>query len=213
MIAQQPACMIFDLGNVLVHIHPAAFLKTLGIDSPENRRIFQRPITDAVKTYERGDETTEQFLRSLGELFKTHPATRRDDGGEVFPSADLRKAMLAIIGRPVDGMEELVRSVSTKVPLGLLSNTNPIHFDSCLEHLAVLRFIPSHFLSYRLRSLKPEQAIFQKTIELTQLDPRDILYVDDIPENVEAARKAGLNAHLFVGAGELRELVGTLSLL
>jgi HAD superfamily hydrolase (TIGR01509 family) len=120
--------------------------------------------------------------------------------------------MLSIIGRPVPGMEELVRSLSLKVPLGLLSNTNPLHFDACMERLRVLQFIPSHFLSYRLRSLKPEPAIFAQTIDFLQMDPRDILYIDDIPENIEAAERAGLNGHLFVGSEELEVLLSELGL-
>jgi len=109
-------------------------------------------------------------------------------------------------------MEELVRSLAPKVPLGLLSNTNPLHFDACMENLRVLRFIPSHFLSYRLRSLKPGPGIFEQTIDLLQLDPHDVLYIDDIPENIEAAERAGLNGYLFVGHEKLAERLSELAL-
>jgi putative hydrolase of the HAD superfamily len=209
----QPAFVIFDLGNVLVYIHPEAFLQTLGIDSPENRRIYQKRVIDIVKAYERGEDPTEKFLDNLDKLFSV-----RDDGGGhqegrgQFSRDDFRRAMLSIIGRPVPGMEELVRSLSPKVPLGLLSNTNPLHFEACTENLKVLQFIPSHFLSYRLRSLKPESGIFERTIEILQLDPRDILYIDDIPENIHAAERAGLNGHLFVGHERLTAQLSDLGL-
>ena len=200
----QPAFVIFDLGNVLVYIHPEAFLQTLGIDSPENRRIYQKKIIDIVRAYERGVDTTEKFLGNLDKLFNA-----RDDvgghqaGKSPFSRDDFQRAMLSIIGRPVPGMEDVIRSLSPKVPLGLLSNTNPLHFDACMENLKVLRFIPSHFLSYRLKSLKPEPGIFVQTIEILRLDPRDILYIDDISENIEAAERAGLNGHLFAGCEKL----------
>jgi HAD superfamily hydrolase (TIGR01509 family) len=204
MSVSRPTFVIFDLGNVLVYIHPEAFLQTLGIDSPENRRFYQKKVIDIVKAYERGTDSTEKFLDSLGRLFNVHDVEENQQGGKRrYSRDDFERAMQSIIGRPVPGMEGLVRSLSPKVPLGLLSNTNPLHFDACMENLKVLQFIPSHFLSYRLRSLKPESGIFEQTIEILQLNPRDILYIDDIPENIEAAERAGLNGQLFVGYEKL----------
>ncbi len=204
MSLPKPAFVMFDLGNVLVYIHPEAFLQTLGIDSPENRHAYQKKVVDIVKAYERGVDSTEKFLDNLDRLFNVHEAGIVRQGGNSRHSRDdFRRAMLSIIGRPVPGMEDLVRSLSANVPLGLLSNTNPLHFDACLENLKVLQFIPAHFLSYRLRSLKPESGIFEQTMDLLQLDPRDILYIDDLPENIEAAERAGLNGHHFVGVEQL----------
>lgn len=197
---------MFDLGNVLVHILPEAFLKSLGIDSPENRIYYQKPITEIVQSYERGDDSTERFLENLGTLFNTrHTVIQPVEKNHAFSAGDYRRAMLSIIGQPMIGMDEIVRALGARVPIGLLSNTNPLHFDACLEHLAVLRFIPSHFLSYRLKSLKPQPEIFLQAIEFLQLDPGDILYIDDLPDNVEAGRKVGLNGQLFVGQEELRK--------
>jgi putative hydrolase of the HAD superfamily len=215
MAPLEPTFVIFDLGNVLVHIAPEAFLQTLGVDTPENRTYYQQKITDIVKAYERGDETTNRFLTRLDELFNSHDRKASHDhgGNRVFSADDFRRAMLSIIGRPVAGMDEIVRSLSARVPLGLLSNTNPLHFDSCMEHLSSLQFIPSHFLSYRLKSLKPDARIFEQAVELLQLDAGDILYIDDIPENIAAAKRVGLNSHLFVGDEELRERLVTLKLL
>lgn len=208
MSLSQPAFVLFDLGNVLVYIHPEAFLQTLGIDSPGNRRMYQKKVVDVVKSYERGEDSTETFLRNFDHLFNVRDSEKGLQGNSGrFSRDDFRRAMLSIIGRPVPGMEELVRSLAPKVPLGLLSNTNPLHFDSCMEHLSVLQFIPSHFLSYRMKSLKPEPGIFEQTITYLKLDPRDILYIDDIPENIEAAEGIGLNGHLFVGYDELRALL------
>ena len=215
MAPVEPTFVIFDLGNVLVHIAPEAFLQTLGIDTPDNRMYYQKRITDIVKAYERGDETTNQFLARLDRLFNSREAgsSHEHGGNRVYSADDFRRAMLSIIGRPVAGMEEIVRNLSARVPLGLLSNTNPLHFDSCMVHLASLQFIPSHFLSYRLKSLKPDAKIFELAVELLQLDARDIFYLDDIPENVDAARRVGLNGHLFVWFEELRERLSALKLL
>ena len=69
MASRKPTFVLFDLGNVLVYIHPEAFLQTLGIDSPENRRYYQPLVIDIVKRYERGDDSTGEFFDRMDELF------------------------------------------------------------------------------------------------------------------------------------------------
>ncbi|HTY35554.1 MAG TPA: HAD family phosphatase [Bacteroidota bacterium] len=210
----QPALVMFDLGNVLVHIHPEAFLQTLGIDTPENRKTYGRDIVDLVRKYERADDTTEKFLANLDVLVNAKSAASlRPEHVPLFSSDDFRRAMLSILGRPVPGMEELVRSLCTKVPLSLLSNTNPLHFDACMEHLGALQYIPAHYLSYRLKALKPDPAIFQRVLDLLQRDPHEVLYIDDLIENVEAAQKFGFNSYQFVGPDQLRSHLSDLGLL
>jgi len=200
---------------VLVHIEPAAFLRSLSIDTPDNRKYYQSKIFDVVKRYERGDDSTEDFFANLDLLFNG-----RDDrlqynhGGKDYLSPnEFRNAILSIVGAPVEGMEEIVRRVGASVPLGLLSNTNPVHFDYCLQTFRVLQFIPSHFLSYQLKAFKPEPEIFARVIGQISLPPGEILYIDDLAENVEAARSAGLMGHQFVGVKNIEQLFSDLNLI
>jgi FMN phosphatase YigB (HAD superfamily) len=210
---RRPSYVLFDVGNVLVHIEPAAFLQSLLIDTPENRSHYHSKVIEIVKRYERGDDSTEEFFTNLDLLFNQNDAIVHHHGGaKVFSAGDFRKAMLSIVGAPVEGMEKIVDRVSTIVPVGLLSNTNPVHFEYCLETFRVLRSIPSHFLSYQLNSLKPEPAIFARVTELISVAPEDTLYIDDLPENVEAARAAGFMAHQFVGVKSIEQLFFDLKL-
>jgi HAD superfamily hydrolase (TIGR01509 family) len=63
--------------------------------------------------------------------------------------------------------------------------------------------------SFHLGVRKPEPAFFHRLLDELGLAPLQVLFVDDRQENVAAARDAGLAAHRFVGAGELRAwLVG-----
>jgi len=211
---QRPSYIIFDLGNVLVHIDPRSFLRSLSIDTAENRRYYQPFIVDIVKRYERGDEPTEKFFSNLDFLFNSERSRlRHDHGGKTFFSrADFGTAMLSILGEPVAGMEELVRHVSVSTPLGLLSNTNPLHYDHCLKTFPVLRSIPTHFLSYELNAFKPEVAIFERVLARLPFTPETILYIDDLAENVQAAGTLGIQTHQFVEAKELRQLFDELGL-
>jgi HAD superfamily hydrolase (TIGR01509 family) len=211
----RPSYVIFDLGNVLVHIEPAAFLRTLSIDTPENREYYRPKIIDIVKRYERGDDSTEVYFANLDSLFNGRASMLQHHhaGKDHFSLNDFRNATLSIIGEPVVGMETIVRQVGTSATLGLLSNTNPVHFEYCLQTFRVVQFIPNHFLSYKLKAFKPEPEIFARVIEQISFPPGEILYVDDLAENVEAARTAGLMAHQFVDTRNTEQLLSDLQLI
>lgn len=215
MTSPRPKLVLFDLGNVLVHIHPEAFLQTLGLDTPDNRRYYQPRITGIVKRYERGDDSTEQFLTNVDALFNARESEQQYDHGakRVFSREEFRLAMLTVVGQPIEGMEELVKHVAASVAVGLLSNTNPLHYDLCKNTLRVLHFIPHHFLSYQLKSLKPEPKIFERVIDRLHVEPIEVLYIDDVAENVNAARAFGLNGYEFVGPKELRYRLAELRLI
>ncbi|MBM4160104.1 MAG: HAD-IA family hydrolase [Ignavibacteria bacterium] len=213
---KKPKYILFDLGNVLVYIHPEAFLQTLGIGTQESRQYYRPHVVEIVRRYERGDDTTEQYLDRLDDLFnhsrggsETYPY----GGNRHFTREDFTQAMLAVVGKPVEGMEDLVRRVASSVLVGLLSNTNPLHYDSCRSALPVLQLIPHHFLSFQLRSLKPEPLIFEKVLKQLPFEAREILYIDDLEENLSAADQGGLGCHLFRGTPELQALLRTLGIM
>lgn len=200
MAARKPSFILFDLGNVLVYIHPEAFLQTLGIDSPENRREYQPLVIEIVRRYERGDDSTDEFLDRMDALFNRGRGTS-EEGQRVstkkFSREELKLAMLRVVGKPVEGMEDLVRRVASRVSVGLLSNTNPLHFEVACADLGALHHIPQYFLSYKLRALKPEPLIFERVLGQLSVDPAEVLYIDDIGENLQAAAQLGVAGHLY----------------
>ena len=204
--------VLFDLGNVLVYIHPEAFLQTLGIDTPGNRQYYHPSVVEIVKRYERGDDGTEQYLDQLEVLLNGRGAPH-NPAGKKFSRDELTRAMLTVIGQPVAGMEDLVRRVGQSAQVGLLSNTNPLHYEFCQSNFPVLRLIPLHLLSFQLRSLKPEPAIFERVLQRVRITAADILYIDDLEENLRAAEEAGFTSHLFRDRSQLQAVLRDLTLI
>jgi putative hydrolase of the HAD superfamily len=85
-----------------------------------------------------------------------------------------------------------------KIPIVLLSNTNELHFNYCLRTFPVFKKIPKYFLSYELGIRKPSKEIFQKLIAALDLKPEELLFVDDIEENIIAAEGMGINTIHYV---------------
>jgi len=99
--------------------------------------------------------------------------------------------------RPVEGMAELVRSLKAAgYGCYLLSNTSLRFFDYW-ERFEALRLLDGRFVSAEYRLLKPDPAIFHKMTEVFGLCPEECYFIDDLPENAEAARSVGMTAFCF----------------
>jgi len=55
-----------------------------------------------------------------------------------------------------------------------------------------------HFvLSYEVGSLKPDRKIFEHAITTANCAPDSLFFIDDREENITAATRLGIHAHLF----------------
>lgn len=90
------------------------------------------------------------------------------------------------------------------VPMALLSNM-PVSVAESIDTLPFMRPIGPRFYSGRMGLVKPEPEIFHETVAWLGAAPGDLVFVDDRPENVAAAERAGLAAVHFRDAATLRE--------
>jgi putative hydrolase of the HAD superfamily len=58
-------------------------------------------------------------------------------------------------------------------------------------------------LSYELGACKPARKIFDGAAKLAGVAPSEIFFVDDVTENVTAAREAGFDAVLYTTTRQL----------
>jgi putative hydrolase of the HAD superfamily len=90
----------------------------------------------------------------------------------------------------------------------LLSNTNEIHWEFLQERYAhVLAPFDDLVVSHEVGLEKPDPAIYHWVASRTGHSPEAHLFIDDIEENVIAAREAGWDGIHHTDAGRLyREL-------
>lgn len=81
-----------------------------------------------------------------------------------------------------------------------LSNTNPVMYNSWIdrafraEGLAIGDYFDGIIASFQEHVCKPDTRIFEVLADRYGLDPARVLYLDDAPANVQAARSMGLQA-------------------
>ncbi len=104
--------------------------------------------------------------------------------------------------------ESLLESLAARYRLVLLSNTNPIHFESiraAFPHL--LRHFHRMVLSYEVKAMKPQPEIYRAAIEAADCRAEECFFTDDILQYVEAARELGIDAVQFESREQIeREL-------
>ena len=184
--------VLFDLGNVLAVIDFDKFWSSLGFLRTEEITPFLDGYTSWTRQFETGFVSTSEYLTGLQSVF-----------GHSFSVEQLERAFASIIREPIDGMMEIVKRVSRKHRTALVSNTNEIHYKISLEKLDVLGVLHTHYLSYKMRVMKPAHGFYDAIMNDQKIDPSEMLFIDDITENVNAAKSAGMQAICFEGVEKL----------
>ena len=152
-------------------------------------------------------------------LFKNPSLTGRWDKGLISPE-EFFKAVQDEMDFPI-GMEgfasiwngiftekkeviSLARSLTKDYKVVLLSNTNPWHAGYLRKNFSWIKDFHDFIASCDVQLLKPDPEIFRLSLAKAQVEPRHTFYVDDLLENVEVAKKLGMDALIFQDALHLK---------
>jgi putative hydrolase of the HAD superfamily len=108
---------------------------------------------------------------------------------------------------PINGIVTLLRILSKKYHLLALSNTSPSHIEYLTHRYRFFGYFSHLITSYELGFLKPDIRIFQKAKEKYFPGQKPLLYIDDLSENVMAAKRIGWTAYKFENTGNLKEFL------
>ena len=79
------------------------------------------------------------------------------------------------------------------VTVGVISNTNAIHVAWLDAHVPELDALDLVIMSNEVELRKPDPEIFTLALELLEVSPAQVLFVDDLPGNVDAAIALGMS--------------------
>ena len=78
------------------------------------------------------------------------------------------------------------------IKVGVLSNTNAVHFEFLRKRMPLLTELPHVFASHELGCRKPSAEAFERTLARMGVTASRTVFVDDLAENIAAARAVGL---------------------
>jgi len=195
-----PAFFYFDLGNVLLNFdhHRAArqMAEVAGVDAGDIWRIVFE--SDLETRFETGVISASDFYKEFCRATNTEP----DYQSLLTAASAIFEVNASIV--PVVGY-----LCAAGYRMGVLSNTNEAHWEYVFDgRYPFLRLYFQVFaLSYQLGAMKPDAHIYTAAAELAGVEPPEIFFVDDRPDNVTAACRAGYDAILFETASQTaREL-------
>jgi len=108
------------------------------------------------------------------------------------------------IFRPMPGIALLLEQLHAKVGLGLLSNTDKLHWDYLLREYPEVGIFEKPTLSFEAGVMKPAPQIYLAAAANVGTACGNCLCVDDLQVNVDGARRVGMDAILFEDVGRLR---------
>jgi len=193
--------ILYDLGNVILPFSHYQIAEKLSRFSQKkefqnSQRIFSFLFDfehGAINGYEMGKVSSWEFFQSLKDSL--HLSLSFEEFVPIwnnifFENREVSQTILLQKG---------------KWRLGLLSNTNPLHFGHVLAMFPVVKVFDRWILSHEVGFKKPAIEIFEKAIHWASVEPQKILFIDDMKKHVEAAVSLGMQGIHFISAEQLKE--------
>jgi putative hydrolase of the HAD superfamily len=122
--------------------------------------------------------------------------------GAGVPSEEFARGFTDIF-TPIESTRALIRGLEGRYRLGLLSNTNELHFRRHIRNEPVFPLFDAVTLSYEIGALKPEPAIYRDALGKLSLPSEECVFIDDIEAYAEGAKAVGIRGIRFTGREKL----------
>jgi HAD superfamily hydrolase (TIGR01549 family) len=180
--------LLFDLGGVLLDVDFSRAIKawapysSLSLDGL--KQAFK--IDPHYERHERGELDAGEYFDHLASTLRL--SATRDE---------VEQGWNAIFGGEIARTRRLVESVRRSIPCYVFSNTNAAHqVYWSRQYPEVVAAFDRIFTSHEIGLRKPERAAYDHVCRAMGVPAASVMFFDDLPENVSAAREAGLQAVL-----------------
>lgn len=184
--------LIFDFGNVVAFFDYTRacqiFGEAVGLSGEAFLdRLRDRGFTPLLQRYERGAVSSPEFSRAVAVL-----------AGLDIPHDEFAAAWADIfrLNEPVAALTRSLKGRGYTLVLG--SNTNDLHATHFRRQFAeTLTDFDRLVLSYEVGHIKPAAEFYLACADAAGAAPGDCVFIDDVPENADGARAAGLRSVLY----------------
>lgn len=188
--------IIFDLGGVILNIDyfkPVEKFKELGVSDFES--LYSKANqSDLFCRFEKGLVSAAEFYTEINAITQLN-----------IDDANLERAWNSIILDFPPTRISILRELSTKFNIYLLSNTNIVHFnyyDSLFKRdfpnsNSFSDLFTKAYYSFELGMRKPDSEIYDFALSDSKLEPSKTLFLDDSEQNLIEAEKLGIQTILI----------------
>ena len=201
------SALIFDFGNVIARFDVMRAADHLGrhagISGPELlERVQARGFMALAREYEHGRIPCADFSAQVCAMVDL-----------ALPFEQFADAWCDIfdLNEPVAQLAVQLKDRGHRLILG--SNTNELHSARFRKQFAhVLDRFDSLVLSHRVGAMKPDPQFYQVCVQEAGLPPDQCVFIDDLAENVDAARGVGLHGIQYRDIDALRAELASLGI-
>jgi epoxide hydrolase-like predicted phosphatase len=182
--------IIFDLGGVVLNLDIqrsiSAFSKISGLTKKE---VYKKFVDDDwARAFEKGEITPNAFRDLV-----------RNSLNNKLSDAQINLAWDAMLLELPYSRIKMLSDLRPKYRTFVLSNTNEIHvqtFDKIVSAASggklIYDFFDKVYFSSEIGMRKPDTEIYSYVLEENKLDPSTTLFIDDMKENILAAKALGI---------------------
>ena len=198
--------ILFDLGNVLFDIELEKTKVALGNlfgDAFRDEKTMDE-ILIVIKKFETGKIKTVLFINGLLQFCDKEVQAR-----------DIINAWNAmLIGLPAHRLY-LLDQLNNKYDLYMLSNINELHIQGVQKSMASTisledfesKYFKKVFYSHEIGYSKPNSEAWQTVIDQAKILPSETLFIDDLKENIEGARRLGFHVQQHDPKNDISEVI------
>lgn len=175
--------VIFDLGRVLLDFDLIPFFAEIARQTESDLASVRSAISDVrlMDRYELGEIDDDSFFIELQEIT-----------GYTGDEQQLR-GLWTDIFTPIEKNIALMHALRERYPIGLISNTSPLHISHIDQHFDILAHIPVCVLSYQIGLMKPDRRIFEHALKLLSIHAEGSVFIDDLEVNLSGAKELGMH--------------------
>lgn len=193
-----PKVILFDIGNVIIPITNDKTVSYWATISRQDSSDIKRKMDFSDPVYvdfERGDIPAARFRNYLSRKL-----------GYSFQQKEFDRGWNAMLDGLMPGIEDMLAALSSNYRLAALSNTNEIHeYFMIREYPSVFSHFEKLFLSNRLKIRKPDRAVYQSVLDYYKIQPGELIFLDDKPENIQSAKELGIKTILVKSGTDIQK--------
>ena len=191
MASKPVEALLFDMGGVVLDICFDNVFQTMTrfstLSMPEIRARFS--MDKAYQQHEKGMISGSEYVDHLRRQLQLDAS-----------DSDIIEAWNAVFGDEITPVLDAIEQISTRYPCDGFTNTNRIHqqyWDK--EHPRIRKTFRNLFVSSEIGLRKPDADAFEYISQYTGIELQNILFFDDTLENIDGAKRAGLQTVLVEG--------------